>query len=103
MPEHEASLLAGANVEFFTIFAKLAEINFKTAQLFDDLVHHGLGQIAQFPHSAPLFVDRYRRLRLGRLPFALFYAIDAKRVFVHAILDIRLPRYAILRRLGLLR
>ena len=101
MPANEAALLLGAQVEFHTLFAKFAASSMARAQDFDRLVQEGMQQLEQFPHSAPLYVERYHRLLLGKFPYALFYAIEGQRVFVHAILDIRQPLNVIVRRLGL--
>ena len=101
MPANEAALLLGAQIEFQSIFARFADSSFARAEAFDQLVHEGLRQIAKFPHSAPRHIGRYHRLLLRKPPYALFYAVEGNRVFVHAILDIRQPREAIARRLGL--
>ena len=101
MPANEAALLLGAQVDFHSIFGRFAESNPVRAEAFDRLVHEGMQQLEQFPHSAPFHIGRYHRLLLGKLPYALFYAVEGRRVFVHAILDIRQPREVIARRLGL--
>lgn len=101
MPADETALLLGARIEFHSIFGRLAEFSEARAEEFDETVHEGMEQLSQFPHSAPLHIGRYRRLVLAGFPYALYYAVDGTRVFVHAILDTRLSRVAIARRLGL--
>jgi plasmid stabilization system protein ParE len=101
VPTNEAALLLGAQVEFHSIFARLAESSFARAEAFDRLVHDGLQQLTRFPHSAPQHIGRYHRLLLEKLPYALYYAVEGRRVFVHAILDVRQSREAVARRLGL--
>jgi ParE toxin of type II toxin-antitoxin system, parDE len=100
VPANEATLLLGAQIEFQAIFNRFAEYSFARARDFDRLVHEGMQQLEQFPRSAPLHIGRYHRLRLEDLPYGLFYAIEGQRIFIHAILDIRQPREAIARRLG---
>ena len=97
----EAVLLAGAGIEFHTAFARYEETNLHRAELFDDAIDKGLRQIGLFPRSAPEYIGRYRRLVLGHFPYALYYAIDGLRVYVHAILDPRTPLATIRRRLGI--
>ncbi len=97
----EAILLAGAEIEFHTAYARLAETSLHRAELFDIAVQKGLQQIGLFPRSAPEHLGRYRRLLLGHFPYALYYAIDGPRICVHALLDPRLPLVTLRRRLGI--
>ena len=78
----EAILLAGAEIEFHTAYARLAETSLHRAELFDLAVQKGLQQIGLFPRSAPEHLGRYRRLLLGHFPSALYYAIDGPRICV---------------------
>ena len=101
MPTNEPVLLLGAEVEFHALFAHLAEQSFARAERFDRLVHQAMLQLAQFPRSAQTHAGRYRRLLIDDFPYALFYAVENERVFVHAILDVRQSPSAIRLRLGL--
>jgi plasmid stabilization system protein ParE len=98
---NEAILLAGAEIEFHSVYAQLAASGFARAERFDHTVQEALRQLAHFPRSAPEHLGRYRRLLLDDFPYALYYAVEGRRVFVHALLDTRQSPEAIRRRIGL--
>ena len=97
----ESSLLLGAEVDFHTIYGRLALSSVARADRFDRIVHKALQQLGDFPKSAPAFEEPFRRLVLKGFFLAFYYVVENQRVFVHAILDTRLPLTSIRHRLGL--
>ena len=97
----EAVLLIGAEIDFNAIYGRFALTSVGRADAFDHAVNEALDQIGRFPFSAPTHEDCFRRLMLGGYSLALYYVIEGRRVFVHAILDSRQSPEAIRRRLGL--
>lgn len=65
---------------------------------FDRTIHLILGHPGI---GAPTPFKPYRRMIVKGYPFAIFYIEQRDRVLVAAVLDLRQPRWAILRRLGL--
>ena len=97
----DAVLLAGAEIEFHEAYARLAGSGFGRADRFDHLVQEGLRQLAGFPRSGPEYIAPYRRLVLREFPYALYYALEGRRVLVHALLDLRQNPDSVRRRLGI--
>ena len=97
----EACLLLGAEIDFHTIYGRLALSSVARADRFDRVVHKALQQLGDFPNSAPAFEEPFRRLVLKGFFLAFYYVVENQRVFVHAILDSRQPLTSIRLRLGL--
>ena len=49
----------------------------------------------------PVFREPYHRLLLADFPQALYYTVEARRVFIHAIVDTRQDLGTLLGRLGI--
>lgn len=96
----DAVLLTGAEIQFHDLYARFAEFSFARANEFDDAITEALRQLGEFPHSAPRFVEPYRRMVLSKFSLACYYVIEKRRVFVHAILDSRSSPNTIRRHLG---
>ena len=97
----EAVLLTGAENQFHELYARFALSSFARADQFDRLITDALRQLSDFPSSAPEFIHPFRRLALPRFFLAVYYVIEGRRVFVHALLDSRLPQSAVRRHLDL--
>ncbi|MEQ1861730.1 MAG: type II toxin-antitoxin system RelE/ParE family toxin [Chthoniobacteraceae bacterium] len=97
---NEIALLRGAETDSAEIYSRLADIHLLRAEEFDETLDAGLLQLVQQPRSAPPFLGLFHRLVLPRLPYAVFYTIESRRVVVHAILDTRQDPRVIRLRLG---
>jgi len=64
-------------------------------------VRAGLQQLGEQPASGRHFAGRFRRLLVSQTVYGIFYIIEAHRVVIHAMLDLRRDPETILRRLGL--
>ena len=98
---NDAVLLAGAEIEFHEAYSRLADSSFARADCFDQMVQEGLRQLAGFPRSGPEYIAPYRRLVLRDFPYARYYALEGRRVLVHALLDVRQNPDSVRRRLGI--
>jgi plasmid stabilization system protein ParE len=82
-------LLAGAEADMFEAYARLSEISERRAERFYDALQKALTQLGDFPESAPRYRDRIRRLVLTGFGIGIFYVVEANKVCVGAILDLR--------------
>ena len=92
-------ILAGAENDTLTIFAKLEARDSGAA---DEFYHHFdavLQQLSQHPESAPTFAGRIRRFVMHGYPLGVFFTVEGERLFVQAVLDLRQSPESILRRL----
>jgi plasmid stabilization system protein ParE len=46
---------------------------------------HAVGQLEDFPESAPMQPSQHRRLVLGRFPYAVYFRIRSEHVLIVAI------------------
>ena len=97
----ELVTLLGAEIEIQTAYIHLSESNFQRAEKFDANLQAAFHQLKTFPHSGPVYSGRIHRLVLSPGPYALFYAFDKTRVYIHAFLDTRQQPEMIARRLGI--
>ena len=97
----DAVLLTGAEIQFHELYARFSATSFARANEFDCSITEALQQLGDFPHSAPKFVEPYRRMVLSKFSLALYYVIETRRIFVHAILDARSSPNTIRRHLGI--
>lgn len=96
---HEVVVLLGAEIEFQEAFGRLRSPTRQDS--FEEEFRESLENLERFPYLGRAFRPPFHRLRLSGFPHALYYTVEAKRVFVHAIVDARQDLGAILRRLGL--
>lgn len=88
----DVEFLLGAEIEFLDIYARRGEDFYS---IFDGC----LNQIRHFPESAPVYTPPFRRLLIPRTPVAIFYTIEGNRIFVQAVLDLRMSPERISERL----
>ncbi|MGF1656328.1 MAG: hypothetical protein ACFCU3_05040 [Verrucomicrobiales bacterium] len=93
MTSYEVELLLGAEIEFLELYSVYGD---RFYVLFDEC----LDQIRKFPRSAPIYTSPFHRLLIRKTPYALFYAVEGRRVLIHAILDLRMSPSRIAERLG---
>ena len=92
-------ILAGAENDTLTLFAKLEARNPDSADEFYRDFEEALQQLSKHAESAPLFVGRVRRLVMHGYPFGVFFTVEGDRLFVQAVLDLRQSPESIRRRL----
>ena len=93
MPEFEHFFTTQADCDFQAFFERYGD-------RFYHLVDRAIGQIAEFPESAPIYAGSVRRLILPKTPLGLFYGIHGNRIAIIAILDLRQNPAEIERRLN---
>jgi plasmid stabilization system protein ParE len=96
----EIVLLLGAEGEAFAIHAHYEEYRPGRGELFSEDLDENLGLLTRFPHLGPEFSGPFRRLRLSRHPYAIFYEVAGNRIIVHAIVSDRELDHWIRRRLN---
>ncbi|WP_346330768.1 hypothetical protein [Prosthecobacter sp. SYSU 5D2] len=65
------------------------------------VVDSALELLRSFPEMAPMYAHPFRRLLIGKRGIGLFYAIEGRRIVVHAITFLSGDSSQIQRRLGL--
>lgn len=96
----EIVLLAGAERDSLDLYFILHERSATRAERFSAAVDTALGDSTDFPMiGRPFFGSFRRKLVPGFYDYGIFYSLDAGRVMVHAIMDLRQNPAAILRRL----
>lgn len=83
------------------MFATRFETSERSAYSFLEIIEHALALIAVFPEIGPVFSRPYRRFLLQDKNIALFYTLEGRRVFIHAVFDLRQNPSHLRRRLGL--
>lgn len=81
--EFDVEFLLGAEIEFLDLYSRRGDAFYF---VFDNC----LEQIRHFPNSAPIYSHPFHSLLIPKTPFGIFHAIEGKRVFVHAVLDLRM-------------
>lgn len=94
-------LVARAEAQFQSEYARLAEFDFRRAEHFDAVVNEGLRQLADYPYSAPPFEGQFRRLIIGEYFCGICHVVEGRRVVVHGLHDSRRDPESIRRELGL--
>lgn len=96
---NEIVVLLGAQIDQQALYEKQPTAR-RAAQL-EASIREAYGQLASFPYSSGSFEGVFRRYILKGFSHGLFYAVEGRRVMIHAVLDLRLPREIIRQRLGL--
>ncbi|TDU71238.1 plasmid stabilization system protein ParE [Prosthecobacter fusiformis] len=65
------------------------------------VVDSALELLRSFPEMAPMYEPPFRRLLIGKRDIGLFYAVEGRRIVVHAIAFLNGDSSQIQRRLGL--
>jgi plasmid stabilization system protein ParE len=96
---HEVVVLLGAEIEFQECYERIGSS--VRQGLFESEFGEALAHLARFPHLGAVFRAPFHRLRLTEFPQALYYTVEARRVFIHAVIDTRQDLATIFRRLGI--
>lgn len=97
----EIVLLVAAEHDVLQIYAVYEERHAGRGEIFSADVEHVFDLLGEFPMLAPIFNGPFRRIRLSRHPYAIFYEVAGNRVVVHAVRSDRESKDYIRRRLGL--
>jgi plasmid stabilization system protein ParE len=97
----EIVLLLGAESDAFAIHAHYEEYRPGRGELFSEDLDENLALLNRFPHLGPVFSGPFRRLRLSRHPYAIFYEVGGNRIIVHAVVSDWESNHWIRRRLDL--
>lgn len=81
--------LAGAARDLLGIHREISDYSETHAEAFSLRLDRRLGQLAKFPEVGPLFSGRFRRLVVGKFPYAVFYSVTGERAFIHAIFHLQ--------------
>jgi plasmid stabilization system protein ParE len=96
----EVVLLLGAESDALSIYAYYEARRPGRGELFSHDLDENLGLLGQFPHLGPVYAGPFRRRRLSRHPYAIFYEVGGNRMIVHAIVSDRESSHWIRRRLA---
>lgn len=92
--------LNGAAADLLKIHAEISEFSEFQADAFSRRLDRRLSQLSRFPELGPPFSPRFRRLVLGKFPYAVFYAVSGERIFIHGIFHLQVSPATIESRLS---
>ena len=95
----EVVLLLGAEGDALTIYASYEARRPGRGELFSEDLDENLALLSQFTHLGPVFTGPFRRRRLSRHPYAIFYEVGGNRIIVQPIVSDRESDHWIRRRL----
>ncbi len=96
----EVVLLRGAEGDLLEIYNSLAEFDLSLAERFSSMVDRTFHDLTKFPElGRPDLGSMRRKLVVGFYRFGVYYQIEAERILIHAVLDLRQDPEMILRRL----
>lgn len=81
--------LAGAAADLLAIHAEISAFSESHAERFSLRLDRRLTQLSKFPELGPPFSKRFRRLVLGKFPYAVFYAVSGDRILIHGIFHLQ--------------
>jgi plasmid stabilization system protein ParE len=97
----EVILLQGAEADIQEAFEFYGGPEAERADRFLQRLDRTSGLLRENPAMGPIYDRPFRRLILQGFHHAMFYTVGGQRIFVSAVLDLRLNPTRIRRRLGL--
>lgn len=97
----ELILLAQADSDIQNAFNRYEEYQDGRGKVFLFNLDLALGLIRKNPEMAPIYRGPYRRLLVRDFPFGIFYQVQAKRIVVTAVIDLRKNPKELKRKLGI--
>ena len=82
-------LLLQADHDIQTAFTRYEEFQAGRGELFMRHLDAALTLLRQHPEIAPVYGGRYRRMLIRDFPYGIFYEVQAQRIVVGAIMDLR--------------
>ena len=101
MPVDAIEWLASGEADLDAIFAAWFAASETGALAFLETVERALALLKNFPELGPAYVHPFRRFLLRGEHTGIFYTLEGRRLFVHALLDLRQDPATLRRRLGL--
>ena len=101
MPVDAIEWLASGERDLDTLFATRFSTSEGAALAFLETVERALGLLQSFPELGPVYQHPFRRFLLRDQRTGLFYTVESRRLFVHALIDLRQDPATLRRRLGL--
>lgn len=80
-------LLASAENDLQEGYNRYEDLREGLGEVYLEFVEAGLDQISQFPQSAPIINERYRRLLVKQFPYGIIYTIQPTRIIVLGVMD----------------
>lgn len=96
----ELVFLLGSEVDIQSAFNFYEGVQPGLGEIFIGHLEMALSQMKTFPEIAPVFGGFYRRLLVPDFPYGIFYSLEAGRILVVGVLDLRQAPRSIHRRLG---
>ena len=101
MPVDAIEWLASGEGDLDAIFAARFAVSETGALAFLETVERALALLKNFPELGPVYLHTFRRFLLRGEHTGIFYTLEGRRLFVHALLDLRQDPATLRRRLGL--
>ena len=93
--------LAGAEADLDALFAARLESSEHSAMELLAMVERALSLLRVFPELGSLHARRFRRFLLQERHLAIFYTFEGRRIFIHAVCDLRQDPDWLRRRFGI--
>jgi plasmid stabilization system protein ParE len=78
-----------ADADFQSLFNSLEDTRPGSGGDLMTLIDSSIETLKEFPGMAPVFVRPIRRLLLPNRRHGIFYAVEGKRIIIHAVADLR--------------
>ena len=91
--------LLGAEVEIQAAYGRFEELQEGRGEIFMRCLDAALMLLRSHPRIGPAYAGPYRRLLVRRFPYGVFYEVQAGRIVVAAVMDLRQSPQAIHHRL----
>ena len=92
--------LLGAEVDIQSTYQRLEDFQEGRGLVFMQCLDAGLTLLRRHPQIGSVYEAPYRRLLVRRFPFGIFYEVQADRIVIAAVMDLRQSPEAIKRRLS---
>ena len=101
VPVDAVEWLASGESDLDGLFAARFAVSETRALAFLEMVEQALALLRNFPELAPVYRHPFRRFILRDMQTGIFYTLEGRRLFIHALLDLRQDPATLRRRLGL--
>ena len=96
---NELTVLLGAEIDTQAIYARLEELRSGLGSDFLNSVEECFGKLLDFPELGPLFRRSIRRLVMPKARYGIYYSVVGRRIFIHAVMNLRMDTESIFRKL----
>ncbi|WP_083805245.1 type II toxin-antitoxin system RelE/ParE family toxin [Chthoniobacter flavus] len=98
-PVAEIVLLVRAENDLLRLYAYFESRSAGRGEEFSREVERALGLLSLWPRLGRSLRQDYRRLMMSHFPYSLIYAVEGRRVLIHAVASNHIPLGTILRSL----